>query len=105
MASSIRIRAKVKDGVTTVKSIIEHPMETGLRKDKETEELIPAHFIQEVTAKWKDQVVMKALFSGGVSKDPYLAFQFKGGEPEDTVEISWVDSKGETDSTTTKIAD
>jgi hypothetical protein len=57
-----------------------HEMETGLRKDKETGNAIPAHFIQEVTAKWKDQVVMTAFWSGGVSKNPYLSFKFNGGE-------------------------
>jgi len=105
MASSIRIRAKVKDGVTTVKSLMTHPMETGLRKDAETDELVPAHFIQEVTGKWKDQVVMQGLWSGGVSKNPYLSFQFKGGEPGDTIEISWKDSQGKTDSATATISE
>lgn len=104
MASSIRIRAKLENGVTTVKSLMTHPMETGLRKVEETDELIPAHFIREVTCKWKDQVVMKGLWSGGVSKNPYLSFQFQGGEPGDTVEISWVDDQGERDSNTAKIS-
>ena len=79
-------------------------MESGQRKDKKTGEIIPAHFIQEVTAKWKDQVVMKAYWSGGVSKNPYLSFKFNGGEPGDPVEISWVDNLGETDSATAEIA-
>ncbi|WPL10785.1 MULTISPECIES: thiosulfate oxidation carrier complex protein SoxZ [Thiorhodovibrio] len=105
MASNIKIRAKVENGVTTVKSLMNHEMETGLRKDKKTGEPIPAHFIQEVTGKWKDQVVMTALWSGGVSKNPYLSFKFNGGEPGDTVEISWVDNKGESDSATVEISD
>jgi sulfur-oxidizing protein SoxZ len=78
-------------------------METGLRKDKKTGEPIPAHFIQEVTAKWKDQVVMTALWSGGVSKNPYLSFKFNGGEAGDTIEISWVDNKGESETGTAEI--
>jgi len=103
MASNIKIRAKVSNGVTTVKSLMSHEMETGLRKDKKTGEPIPAHFIQEVTAKWKDQTVMTALWSGGVSKNPYLSFKFNGGEPGDTIEISWVDNKGESESGTAEI--
>jgi sulfur-oxidizing protein SoxZ len=85
MASSIKIRAKSSNGVTTVKSLMSHEMETGLRKDKETGDPIPAHFIQEVTAKWKDQVVMTAFWSGGVSKKPYLSFKFDGGEKGDAI--------------------
>jgi sulfur-oxidizing protein SoxZ len=95
--SSIKIRAKAKDGEVTFKSLISHPMETGLRKDKKTGETIPAHFIQEVTVKHKDAVVMTALWSGGVSKNPYLSFKFEGGESGDPVTLTWVDNKGESD--------
>jgi sulfur-oxidizing protein SoxZ len=104
MASNIKIRAKASNGVTTVKSLMSHEMETGLRKDKETGDPIPAHFIQEVTAKWKDEVVMTALWSGGVSKNPYLSFKFDGGEPGDAIEITWVDNKGESETGTAEIS-
>jgi sulfur-oxidizing protein SoxZ len=101
--SNIKIRAKASNGVTTVKALMSHEMETGLRKDKKTGEPIPAHFIQEVTAKWKDQVVMSALWSGGVSKNPYLSFKFNGGEAGDPIEIAWVDNKGESETGTEEI--
>jgi sulfur-oxidizing protein SoxZ len=78
-------------------------METGLRKDQQTGDLIPAHFIQEVTAKWNDQVVMTANWSGGVSKNPYLSFKFNGGEPGDTIEIAWVDNTGASETGTAEI--
>jgi len=32
--ASIKMKAKEKKGVVTVKALITHPMETGLRKDK-----------------------------------------------------------------------
>ncbi|KAA6185479.1 thiosulfate oxidation carrier complex protein SoxZ [Thiohalocapsa marina] len=102
--SNIKIRAKASNGVTTVKSLMSHEMETGLRKDKKTGEAIPAHFIQEVTAKWNDQVVMTALWSSGVSKNPYLSFKFNGGAAGDTVEITWVDNKGASESATAEIS-
>jgi sulfur-oxidizing protein SoxZ len=92
--SDIKIRAKLKDGETEVKCLMSHPMETGLRKDSKTDELIPAHFIQEVVCKSKDQVVMTANWSGGVSRNPYLAFKFTGGEVGDPIEITWTDNKG-----------
>ncbi len=102
--SNIKIRAKADNGVTTVKALMSHEMETGARKDKETGEPVPAHFIQEVTAKWNDQVVMTALWSGGVSKNPYLSFKFDGGEPGDGIELTWVDNKGETETGTANIS-
>jgi sulfur-oxidizing protein SoxZ len=103
MASNIKIRAKGTNGVTTVKALMSHEMETGLRKDKKTGEPIPAHFIQEVTAKWKDQVVMTAMWSGGVSKNPYLSFKFNGGAAGDPIEITWVDNQGATETGTAEI--
>ncbi len=96
--SKIKVRAKLSGDETTVKCLMSHPMETGLRKDSKTDELVPAHFIQEVTCKVKDQVVMKTSWSGGVSKNPYLSFKFKGGAVGDPIEITWTDNKGESQS-------
>jgi sulfur-oxidizing protein SoxZ len=104
MAGNIKIRAKSSNDVTTVKALMSHEMETGLRKDKKTGEPIPAHFIQEVTAKWNDTPVMTALWSGGVSKNPYLSFKFNGGAAGDKIEITWVDNKGETETGTAEIS-
>jgi sulfur-oxidizing protein SoxZ len=33
MGDPMRIRAQVKDGLTDVRVLMSHPMETGLRKD------------------------------------------------------------------------
>ncbi|KRT55614.1 thiosulfate oxidation carrier complex protein SoxZ [endosymbiont of Ridgeia piscesae] len=101
--SSIKIRAKAKGDVTTVKALMTHPMETGGRKDKKTGKLIPAHFIQEITCKHKGNTVITALFSGGVSKNPYLSFKFTGGAKGDEIELSWSDNKGGSDSKVAKI--
>ena len=103
MAKTIKIRAKVKDGITTVKSLITHPMETGLRKNKKTGELIPAHFIQEVIVKHNGKEVINCEWGGSISKNPYLAFKFKGGKKDDIIELSWKDNKGQSDSVTAKI--
>jgi len=103
MANSIKVRAKDKGGVVTVKMLISHPMETGMRKNKKTGKLIPAHFIQEVVAEHKGNKVLVANWSGAISKNPYLSFKFKGGAAGDTIKISWVDNKGNSDSTEAKI--
>ena len=91
--ASIKIRAKAKDGVTTVKTLISHPMESGLRKDSKTGEKIPAHHVTEVMAEHNGKQVMSANWGGGISKNPYLSFKFKGAAAGDTVKISWVDNK------------
>ena len=96
--ASIKMRAAIADGVTTIKALISHPMDTGLVKDKKTGEAIPAHFIQEVVCKHKDTTVLTANWGAAISKNPYLSFKFKGAAAGDTVSLSWVDNKGEKDS-------
>jgi sulfur-oxidizing protein SoxZ len=102
--ASIKIRAKVDGDVTTVKALISHPMDTGLVKDKKTGNLIPAHFIQEVTCEHNGKNVLTALWGPAISKNPYLSFKFKGAKAGDSLKLSWVDNKGESDSTETKIS-
>lgn len=103
MAKSIKLRAKASGDVVEVKTLISHPMETGLRKDKKTGEVIPAHFIREVTAEHGGKNVLTAHWGGSVSKNPYLSFKFKGGKKGDTLKLSWSDNKGESDSAEVKI--
>lgn len=96
--ASIKIRAKAKSGVTTVKTLISHAMETGLRKDKKTRKKIPAHHVTEVMAEYNGKVVMTANWGPAISKNPYLSFKFKGGAPGEKIKISWLDNKGMGDS-------
>jgi len=97
MANSIKVRAKEDEGVVTVKSLISHPMETGLRKDKKTGSLIPAHFIQEVDVDANGKRQLTAYWSGTISKNPYLSFKY-AGKKGDKLTVSWTDNKGEKDS-------
>jgi len=94
MGLPMKIRATSKDGVTELKVLMNHVMETGLRKDA-SGELIPALFITEVTAKLNDKVVMTAQWSQAVARNPYLAFKIKGGKSGDKVTVSWTDSSGD----------
>ncbi len=91
----IRIRAKMKGDVAEVKTLMSHPMETGLRKNKKTGEKIPAYFIQEVVCEHKGNKVLVGSWGVAVSKNPYLSFKFKGGVKGDTIKVSWTDNKGE----------
>ncbi len=97
--SSIKVRAKVKKGEAKVKCLISHPMETGLRKNKKTGKLIPAHFIQEVVCEYNGKTVMNAQWNGTISKNPFLSFAFTGAKSGDKIKISWVDNTGKSDST------
>ena len=95
MPKEMKVRAKMKNGITTVKAILYHPMESGGRKDAETGELVPAHFIKEVQAELNGEVIISAEWGTGISKNPYWSFEFEGGKPGDIVKISWTDNLGE----------
>lgn len=103
MAKSIKIRAKVKNDLTVVKALISHSMETGQRKNKKTGEKFPAHFIQEITCTHNGANVLTADWGTAISKNPYLSFKFSGAKTGDTLKMSWVDNKGESDSVEAKI--
>ncbi len=95
MGNPMKIRATSKDGVTEIKVLMNHDMETGFRKDA-SGAVIPTWYISEVVAKLNGKAVLQAQWGASVSKNPYLAFKVKGGAPGDKVSISWVDSKGDT---------
>ena len=103
MADTIRIKAKAQGNEAEVKALISHPMETGQRKDKKTGQAIPAHFIQELVAKHNGKEVVSAQWGAAVSKNPYVSFIITGAKAGDTIEMAWVDNKGEKDSTTAKV--
>jgi sulfur-oxidizing protein SoxZ len=102
MASTIRVRATSSAETTEVQALIQHPMDSGFVKDAKGE-VIPPHFIQELTFEYNGKSVFVAHWGAAVSKDPYVKFSFKGGKKGDDLKISWVDNKGATDTTTTKI--
>jgi sulfur-oxidizing protein SoxZ len=102
-SNTIKARASAKGGEVTVKTLISHPMETGQRTNKKTGKKIPAHFIQEVNVEHNGSNVLTAQWGTAISKNPYLSFQFDGGNSGDTIKISWTDNTGDSDSMETKI--
>ena len=102
MASTIRVRATQGGDITEVQALVQHPMESGFVKDAQGQ-VIPAHFIQQLTFEHGGKTVFVADWGPAVSKDPYVKFSFKGGKKGDDLKVSWVDTKGATDTTTAKI--
>ena len=102
MASSIRVRATAKDDVTEVQALIQHPMDSGFVKDAQGQ-IIPPHFIQQLTFEHNGKTVFLANWGPAVSKDPYVKFSFKGAQKGDDLSVSWVDNKGDSDSLVAKV--
>jgi sulfur-oxidizing protein SoxZ len=103
MTEAMKIRAQMQGEIADIKVLILHPMETGQRKDANGE-LIPIHFIKQVTATLNGKVVLDAQWSQGIAKNPFLGFKIKGAKAGDKVSVSWSDNKGEANSIETSIA-
>ena len=103
MADPMKIRAGLKGDIADVRVLMNHPMETGQRKDG-SGNLIPQHFIQEIAVKLNGKTVIDAQVSQAVSRNPVFSFRVKGAKAGDRLEISWVDNKGERNSTETALA-
>jgi sulfur-oxidizing protein SoxZ len=94
MADPMRIRARLKEGVTEVHVLMPHPMETGFRKD-DAGRPISAHYITDVQISLRGRTVLAATLSRAVSEDPLLHFRFEGGRAGETLRVDWVDTRGE----------
>lgn len=97
--SSIKIRTKQQDGFTLVRVLIDHPMETGRRRDESTGLLVPAHFITHLAILHNGSVIAEGELSTGVSRSPYVTVRLRGGQAGDRIRVNWEDNRGGRDST------
>jgi len=95
MADPMRILAQASGGKATVRVLMSHEMETGQRRDS-AGKLVPAWFIQDITASLNGKPVLTAEWGPAVSKNPFLQFSIKGAKAGDKVSITWKDNKGDT---------
>ncbi len=78
-----------------IKTLAEHEMETGVRRDNITGVIYPRLIIQSVIAKYNGKLVFKANWFSGVSANPYLAFYITAKE-SGLIEIEWKDDHATT---------
>lgn len=94
MGDPMKIRASMQGDVAEIRVLVNHPMETGQRKDS-AGNLVPAHFIKHLSATVGDKVVLDSQIGTAVSRNPVFAFKVKGAKAGDKVVIKWTDSKGD----------
>ncbi|MES2714148.1 MAG: thiosulfate oxidation carrier complex protein SoxZ [Pseudomonadota bacterium] len=94
MADPMRIRAQMAGDKATVRVLMSHEMETGLRKDA-AGKLIPAWYIQDVSAQLNGKPVLTAQWGPSVSKNPFMQFNVRGAKAGDKIAVTWKDNKGE----------
>jgi sulfur-oxidizing protein SoxZ len=76
-----------------VRVLIQHPMETGYRRDMEGR-AVPLNVVDSVVCRYGGRVVMRAQLGSGVSANPYLAF-YAVAEASGEVVVEFTDDRGE----------
>lgn len=98
MSDTIKLRSRQDSGYTELKILIRHPMENGRQRDPETQALIAAHHIEDVTVKVNDRVVLTMNMAGSISKDPFFSVRLKTAQPGDRIRVEWRDNLNAVDS-------
>lgn len=94
MPDPMRIRAQASGEKTVVRVLVAHEMESGQRKDS-AGKIIPAWYIQTITASHNGKQVFSGEWGPSISKNPFLQFTLLGGKAGDKISVSWKDNKGE----------
>jgi sulfur-oxidizing protein SoxZ len=102
--STLKIRTKRQGELTLIRILIDHPMETGRRKEETTGKIAPAHFITDVKIEHNGRLIVRGELSTAVSRNPYLSVRLRGGKIGDVIRASWRDNLGGNDSAEAAIA-
>lgn len=96
MTRETKIRTRMQEGMVEVLVLVNHPMETGMRKDKATKKPIPAHFIKEMNINHNGKNVAQISMGVGVSENPLIGLRLPAAKVGDKIAVEWEDNKGET---------
>ena len=94
MADAIKIRAQVQGEITDIRILMQHPMETGQRKD-EKGDAVPVNFIQTFSVLHNGKLLIDGQLYTSISKNPLFAFKAKGIKAGDKLTVAWNDSVGD----------
>ena len=98
----LRVPASAKKGeVVEIKTLITHPMETGLRKDADGK-IVPRLIVSALAVTYNGKPVLNARLEPAVAANPYLAFFLKVDEPG-TLKFTWTDDNQQSWSAESKI--
>lgn len=89
----IKVPESAKAGeIIEIRSIIQHAMETGNRKDANGQ-VIARDIIHTFTAKFGGKVFFEGTLGPGISSNPSFAIPLKVPGPGE-LELTWVDDRG-----------
>lgn len=100
---SIRLRGKYHRGVTSIKALIKHPMETGLRAHKISGQNLDPHYITNISLMMNNEEIAAIKSTAGLSRNPYVAIKVDSDKSVDSVSMVWRDNVGKYAKRTVKL--
>lgn len=88
--------------IIELKAMIQHPMETGYRRDARGE-VIPRNIIKTFRCMYDGKLAFEATFFPGVAANPFLSFCLRATQ-SGPIEFSWTDQHGKTWSETRQLS-
>ena len=94
MADQIKIRAQNQGETTDIRILMQHPMETGQRKDDKGQSF-PMHFIQTFTVSLNGKPIIDGQLNTSISRNPLFTFKARGIKAGDKLSVAWTDNSGD----------
>jgi len=89
----LRVPSEAKKGdIIQIKTLVSHPMETGLRKD-ESGKAIPRQIINAFACTFNGKPLFRAQLEPAIAANPYIEFTAKV-EESGTFTFTWTDDNG-----------
>jgi sulfur-oxidizing protein SoxY len=102
MRTRVRVPDRLRNGAAgNVLTLIDHPMETGLREDRQGQ-TVPERIIEEFRAEFNGEPVVKVRLYRAISANPYLRFFIAPPSSGEGV-LYWREDTGETVTETFRI--
>ena len=83
-----------KGEIIIIKTMAEHVMEPGVRRDPETGVIYPKKIIDTVICRFNGMQIFKSQWYSGVSANPFMSFKMKA-ITSGLLEVEWVDDYGQ----------
>ena len=91
----LKLPKEAKKGeIIEIRTLVSHPMETGLRKDA-SGNLVPRQIINKFVCTFNGQPVFACELEPAISANPYLQFTARV-EESGTFRFAWTDDEGTT---------
>lgn len=100
-APRVRVPRSARPGeVIEIRTLIEHPMETGLRQ--EAGRTLPRDLINRMVVRVNGEVALQADLRNGTSANPYHVF-FLRLDRTSELEFTWTDERGRSARSTARV--